>query len=96
MPEKEPLYFKKFRIHFDKKLDASFENFAGMMKRQFDFIDEKFKKVNTRFTYIEGEINMIKETMDTKMATKDDLERIHSHIGKFEQRLHPIEENIYA
>ncbi len=103
MPETEPLYFKEFRIHIDKKF--------GEVDKKFEGVDRKFEGVNNKIddkiAGVNGNIDSLAAStvnqfneMDLRFdrldneigGIKESMEKIEAHIGRYEIRAQNIEE----
>jgi hypothetical protein len=79
---KPKIKLKKITID---ELAAMVQKGFSDMQRQINDLSDKTEK---RFDAIEYEVAIIKQTM----ATKDDIEKIHAHLGRFEMRFQKIED----
>jgi len=68
MKETEPLYFKEFRTHFDKKIESSINELAIMIKDNFATKDDI-----SNFATKDDLANFATKDDISNFATKDDL-----------------------
>lgn len=79
--------FNEFRSDFDGTITAIMQEF----KFQREYMDKRFDALEDRLGTVEYDVAMIKHTMTTTMATKEDIGKIDSHIGNMERRLQNTE-----
>ena len=103
MPEKEPLYFKKFREHFEtheplyfKKFKEEFNDFVDITAKSFDSIEKRMATKEDTATksdigHLEYELSLIRN----EMATKQEVHEMLAHIGRYEVRSQNAEDTIH-
>lgn len=99
MPEKEPQYFKKFRMYVEKRFDQVTKDTKEIVERAVDnavgelaaLTSKHFDRVDKQIGEIKTEISEIKDTV-SGMATKEDLKPIHELIGKYEVRAQKVDQ----
>lgn len=90
MPEKEPQYFKKFRMYVEKRFDQVTKDTKEIVDHAVDqAVGELAAVTSKHFARLDKEVGEIKTDIceiKSTMATKDDIRSIHELIGKYEVR----------
>ncbi len=90
MNETEPKYFTEFRQYIEKRFNESDEKIDDLAISTANQLNEFKMEMNSRFEMVDYEISDIKNTM----ATKEEVEDILFHIGRYEVRTQNIDEKL--
>ncbi len=101
MNETEPLYFKEFRVHIDKrfdqvevKIDKEVECLARSTANYFNEIEKDIHVMKEEIKEVKEELREIDEKLATK-AEKSDIDKVLKHIGSYEIRARNVEETLH-